>query len=156
MNSSRFETYDAMRAEVLAFIESRTGSRMTETKVHKHDKIRDDPMDLDSVVKGKGKPKFSGSCYICGKIGHKSTECWSRDRVSNKGSGRNQNANVTSSGKGKSVGKGAEGAKVHPKGQGKSKGKGKGKWKSKGRKGFQSGRPADSLVFEEEPWDETK
>ena len=64
MNSSRFETYDAMRAEVLAFIESRTGSRMTETKEHKHDKIRDDPMDLDSVVKGKGKNKFSGSCYI--------------------------------------------------------------------------------------------
>ena len=56
MNSSRFETYDAMRAEVLAFIESRTGSRMTETKVHKHDKIRD-LMDLDSVVKGKGKNK---------------------------------------------------------------------------------------------------
>ena len=99
MNSSRFETYDAMRAEVLAFIESRTGSRMTETKVHKHDKIRDDPMDLDSVVKGKGKNKFSGSCYICGKVGHKSTECWSRDRASNKGSGRNQSANVTSSGK---------------------------------------------------------
>ena len=155
MNSSRFETYDAMRAEVLAFIESRTGSRMTETKVHKHDKIRDDPMDLDSVVKGKGKNKFSGSCYICGKVGHKSTECWSRDRVSNKGSGRNQNANVTSSGKGKSVGKGAEGAKGHPKGQGKSKGKGKGKWKSKDRKEFQSGRPADSLEFEEESWKET-
>ena len=89
MNSSRIETYDAMRAEVLAFIESRTGSRMTETKVHKHDKIRDDPMDLDSVVKGKGKNKFSGSCYICGKVGHKATECWSRDRASNKGSGRN-------------------------------------------------------------------
>ena len=35
MNSPRFETYDAMRAEVLAFIESRTGSWMTETKVHK-------------------------------------------------------------------------------------------------------------------------
>ena len=35
MNSSRFETCDAMRAEVLAFIESRTGPRMTETKVHK-------------------------------------------------------------------------------------------------------------------------
>ena len=145
MNSSRFETYDAMRAEVLAFIESRTGSRMTETKVHKHDKIRDDPMDLDSVVKGKGKNKFSGSCYICGRVGHKSTECWSRDRVSNKGSGRTQNANVSSPGKGKSIGKG------HSKGQGN----GKGKWKSKDRKGFQCGRPADSLEFEEEPREET-
>ena len=129
MNSSRFETFEAMRAEVLAFIESRTGSRMTETKVHKHDKIRDDPMDVDSVVKGKGKNKFSGSCYICGRVGHKSTECWSRDRVSNKGSGKTQNANVSSPGKGKSIGKG------HFKGQGK----GKGKWKSKDRKGFQSG-----------------
>ena len=106
MNGSRFETYDAMRAEVLAFIESRTGSRMTETKVHKHDKIRDDSMDVDSVVKGKGKNKFSGSCYICGRVGHKFTECWSRDRVSNKGSGKTQNANVSSLGKGKSIGKG--------------------------------------------------
>ena len=84
MNISRFETYDATRAEVLAFIESRTRSRMTETKVHKHDKILDDPMDLDAVVMCKGKNKFSGSCYICGKVGHKATECWSRDRASNK------------------------------------------------------------------------
>ena len=111
MNSSRFETYDAMRAEVLAFIESRTDSRMTETKVQKHDKIRDYPMDLDSVVKGKSKNKFSGSCYICGKVGHKATECWSRDRASNKGSGRNPSAKVTSSGKGTSVGQGTEGVK---------------------------------------------
>ena len=137
MNSSRFETYDAMRAEVLTFIESRTGSR--------NDKIRDDPMDVDSVVKGKGKNKFSGSCYICGRVGHKSTERWSRDRVSNKGSGKTQDANVSSPGKGKSIGKG------HSKGQGK----GKGKRKSKDRKGFQSGRPADSLEFGEEPWEET-
>ena len=108
-------------------------------------------MDLDSVVKGKGKNKFSGSFHICGKVGHKATECWSRDRASNKGSGRNPSGNVTSSGKGKSVGQGTEGAKGHPKGQGKSKGK----WKSKDRKGFQSGRPADSLEFEEESWEET-
>ena len=121
MNSSRFETYDAMRAEVLAFIESRTGSRMTETKVHKHDKIPDDPMDLDFVVKGKGKNKFSGSCHICGKVGHKPTECWSRDRVSNKGgSGGNPSANVTSSGKGKSVGQGTR-AKARPKAKGNPK-----------------------------------
>ena len=154
MNSSRFETCDAMRVEVLAFIESRTGSRMTETKVHKHDKTGDDAMDVDSVVKGKGKNKFSGACYNCGKVGHKATECWSRDAASNKGSGRNPSANVTSSGKGKSVGQGTEGVKGHPKGQGKSKSKGKSKGKSKSRKGFQSGRPADSLEFEEEPWDE--
>ena len=62
---------------------------------------------------------------------------------------------MTSSGKGKSVGQGTEGVKGHPKGQGKSQSKGKGKGKSKDRKGFQSGRQADSLEFEEEPWDET-
>ena len=105
--------------------------------------------------KAKARTSSQALATIVGNVGRKATECWSRDRVSNKGSGRNQNANVTSSGKGKSVGKGVEGAKGHPKGQGKRKGKGKGKWKSKGREGFQSGRPADSLEFEEEPGDET-
>ena len=42
---------------------------MRETKVHKHDKTRDDAMDVDSVVKGKGKNKFSGACFNCGKVG---------------------------------------------------------------------------------------
>ena len=129
MNSARFDTYDAMRVEVLAYIESRTGSRMTETKVQKHDKTRDDAMDVDSVVKGKGKNKFSGECYHCGKVGHKVAECWSRDRISNKGSGKNSSANVAFSSKGKS--------------KGKSQGKGKSK------------RPVGSLEFEEESWKET-
>ena len=95
--------------------------------MHKHDKIRDDPMDLDSVVKGKGKNKFSGSCYICGKVGHKATECWSRDTASNKSSGRNQSANEASSGKGKSVGQGTEGVKGHPKARAKAREKANGK-----------------------------
>ena len=105
MNSAMFDTYDVLRVEVLAYIESRTCSRMTETKVQKHDKTRDDPMDVDSVVKGKGKNKFSGECYHYGKVGHKAAECWSRDRISNKGSGKNSSANVASSSKGKSKGK---------------------------------------------------
>ena len=62
---------------------------------------------------------------------------------------------MTSSGKGKSGGQGTDGAKGQPKGQGKSKGKGKGKWKSSGKKGSQSGRPAGSMEFEEETWEET-
>ena len=141
MNSSRFETYDAMRAEVLAFIESRTGSRMTETKVHKHDKIRDDPTDVDSVVKGKGKNKFSGSCYICGKVGHKSTECWSRDRVSNNGSGRNQNANVTSSGKASQSGKVQKERKDIPKVKARAKARAKASGNPKTERGFRAADP---------------
>ena len=109
------------------------------------------------ILWSKAKTRISSQALatFCGKVRHKATECWSRDRASNKGSGRNSSANVTSSGKDKSVGKGTEGVKGHSKGQGKSKSKGKGKGKSKGRKGFQSGRPDDSLEFEEEPWDET-
>ena len=48
---------------------------------------------------------------------------------------------MTSSGKGKSVS------------QNKSKSKGKGKRKFSGKKGSQSGRPADSMEFEEETWE---
>ena len=76
---------------VLAFIESRTDSRMTETKVQKHDKIRDYPMDLDSVVKGKGQEQVLRLLLHLWQgrpQGHRVTECWSRDRASNKGSGR--------------------------------------------------------------------
>ena len=137
MNSSRFETYDAMRAEVLAFIESRTGSRMTETKVHKHDK-------------GKGKNKFSGSCYICGKVGHEATECGSRDRASNKGSGRKSEFECGIFGK-----RQVRRARYRRSERTSQRSRQEQKGKSKGRKGFQSGRPADSVEFEEEPWDET-
>ena len=69
MNSLRFETYDAMRAEVLAFIESRTGSRMT--------------WILILWSKAKARTSSRALATFCGKVGHKATECWSRDRASN-------------------------------------------------------------------------
>ena len=99
-----------MRAEVLAFIESRTGSRITETKVNKHDKNRQEQVLRLLLHLWQGRPQVHRVLV--------------KRQSSNEGSGRNQNANVTSWGKGKSVGKGAEGAKGHPNGQGKSKGKG--------------------------------
>ena len=113
-------------------------------------------MDVDSVVKGKSKPKSLGFCYICGKIGHKSADCWSKGRVPpNKGSGKTQSANVTFSGKGKSGGQCTDGAKRQPKGHCKSKGKAKGKRKSSGKKGSQSGNHAGSMEFDEDTWEET-
>eukprot|EP00971_Amphidinium_carterae_P300384 5968099-Amphidinium_carterae.1 len=30
--------------------------------------------------KYKGKEKFAGECWICGKAGHKSSECWHKDK----------------------------------------------------------------------------
>ena len=104
------------------------------------------------LSKVKGKNKFSGSCYICGKVGHKSTECWSRDTVSNKGSGGHQNANVTSSGKGKSVGKGAEGAKRH---QRSRQEQGQRQVEIQRQKGVSERQTRRFLEFEEESWEET-
>ena len=99
------------------------------------------------LSKARVRTSSQGSCYICGRVGHKSVH-----RVSVKRQSVKQRFRVKLRmrmchlpGKGKSIGKG------HSKGQGK----GKGKWKSKDRKGFQDGRPADSLEFEEEPWEET-
>ena len=104
------------------------------------------------LSKVKGKNKFSGSCYICGKVGHKSTECWSRDTVSNKGSGGHQNANVTSSGKGKSVGQGAEGAKRH---QRSRQEQGQRQVEIQRQKGVSERQTRRFLEFEEESWEET-
>ena len=62
-------------------------------------------MDIDAVVKGGGKkggPKFSGSCYSCGKVGHRSSEC--RSTAAAAGS-------APSAGTRKGAGKGGKGSK---------------------------------------------
>ena len=104
MNASKFDTYAKMINEIVAYLESRTGARMRESRITKHDASRD-AMDVGSMVKTSGKgsggdqhrhrgvEKFSGTCNVCGKTGHKAAECWHAQSKGKKGG----------SGKGKSI-----------------------------------------------------
>ena len=59
-------------------------------------------MDVGAVVKGGGKKggsKFSGSCYSCGKIGHRSSEC--RSTAATAGSAPPAGARAEGSGQGR-------------------------------------------------------
>ena len=117
MNSSRFETYDAMRAEVLAFIESRTGSRMTETKVHEHDK-KSVMTRWIPILWSKAKARTSSQALA-------TFVAKSVTRPQNVGQETELQTKVREEipvrmlhlrEKGKSVGQGTEGMKGHPKG----------------------------------------
>ena len=88
MNASKFDTYEKMRNEVVAYLETRTGARMRDARITKHDASRD-AMDVDSMTKGYGKgsggaephphggsARFQGQCHVCGNTGHKAADCW--------------------------------------------------------------------------------
>ena len=125
LNKHRLTTFQMAHDEIVTIIEARTGVTVKEPSIRQPTGRADrDAMDVDSFGKGKGKgrgkgrgkgkqggaQKFQGTCHNCGKVGHKASECWSKQK--------DQGAKD----KGKSKGQG--------KGQAKGKGKGKGKNKS--------------------------
>ena len=62
----------------MVFAESRTGARFRECRVHRRDAARDDTRNVVTLVKSRGKgaaDKFAGTCYTCGKVGHRTTKC---------------------------------------------------------------------------------
>lgn len=112
LNYARFKTFEEMELEVVNFIEAKTGNRLNiSTNFAKSGGGTSSaiPMDVDSLVrvvqgsinslaqtKGGGKNKsggsnkinqrFDGTCNNCGKVGHKSRDCWSKPASGGKGS----------------------------------------------------------------------
>lgn len=87
---------------------------------------RSDPMDVGQVSKSSGKGKFQGTCNVCGKVGHKTADCWypnsdGKGKGKSKGRGR---------GKAQGAGKGASGAQSFGKASKKLEGECRkcGKW----------------------------
>ena len=105
MNGARVITYEQVRSEVQAYIDARRSQFAFKTVAAKG---TSDPMDVDSFGRGgkkgeKGKkrkgngkgqnqsqnpnPSKDVVCWLCGKKGHLSTECWSNPE-NQSGSGR--------------------------------------------------------------------
>ena len=69
----RFSTNDEMRNEVVAYAESRNGATFRKSPAQRHDAARDDALDVNTVVRSRGKgaaDKFAGPCV-------RSADCWS-------------------------------------------------------------------------------
>ena len=136
LNQSRLGTYELLRREITSYLEARTGVKMKGINVR--DKPREhDPnaMDVDSMVrdlKGRGKPKGgrgkggkgkdgkgdkggkggqsdkNNACFVCGKLGHRAAECWSRHgsaQKGDKGGGSGGKGDKGKGGKGKPKGR---------------------------------------------------
>ena len=104
LNHSRFKTFEEMEAEVVTFMEAKTGSKVAVSgSFSKATANEAAPTDVDSLVKavsgslsslvkGKGKgagkaQRFEGKCDNCGKVGHKKKNCWSGPQSMGRGKG---------------------------------------------------------------------
>jgi hypothetical protein len=90
MNSTKFDSLESMRVEIVRYAASKSGSRIRESKIERHDGSRDgyDAIEIDSLAKGKGKSgggkdKFQGLCHTYGKYRHRASECWWQSDASN-------------------------------------------------------------------------
>ena len=165
LNHSRFKTFEEMEAEVVTFMEAKTGSKMTVSgnfsKAAANEAV---PMDVDSLVKavsgslsslvkGKGKgagkaQRFEGKCDNCGKVGHKKKDCWSKPQSMGRGKGASTRPMGPSQNKkfdGKCNNCGRTG---HMKKDCWAAGGGAAGGKSKGK---QKGKKKDAAALEEEP-----
>ena len=98
LNYTRFKNFEEMEAEVITYIEAKTGSKLVLSsnfaKPTSSSSSGPTPMDVDSLVravsglsaltkgkgekKGENKIKFDGHCDQCGKFGHRKRDCWSK------------------------------------------------------------------------------
>ena len=87
LNGNRLDTYESARAEVVAYVEAKTGLKIKDAKpsLNPHSGADPNAMDVDSFIKGgkkgdgrkgkKGDGKESRSCYVCGRPGHLAKDC---------------------------------------------------------------------------------
>ena len=137
LNMSRLTTYATMRQEAVRYVETHL-SRSASSSANQGAV----PMEIGSL-KGAGKsagkksrkgsaspqmdsgsaPRFEGTCYTCGRVGHRASEC--RSGSSSKGKGRGKSS-PSPPAKGKVKGKSKGKGKASSSSGGKSKGKRKG------------------------------
>ena len=110
MNRARLITYEQVRSEIQTYIEARQSQFAFKTVAAKN---ISDPMDVDRFGKKGKKGKGDGKngkkggtgqnqsqnpntnlgvvCWLCGKKGHLSTECWSNPKNQSGSGGGQQN-----------------------------------------------------------------
>ena len=94
LNGKRLTTYASVREEIQAYLDTKYGIRLkkADSSLTPGQSHLNDAMDIDSFNKGRGKggkrgktwfspkpqnkPKFTGTCNNCGKVGHKKIDCW--------------------------------------------------------------------------------
>ena len=118
------DTFEAMTAVTLQFLQHNAQYQAGVT-VSPNNKSGPDDMEIDAWTKqgkshkGKGKSRTDGqksSCYVCGRIGHMTKDCWFKDM---------NKVNTSKDCWFKDTSKGGPPSNRGKKGKGKGKGKGK-------------------------------